>query len=301
MENYNRSPHALATSNFDATRARKADLHVHTDASDGAWSVDEIVASAAQRGVETLAITDHDSVASVARARELAGERGIELVPGIEISSQWRGVSVHVVGLMIDIDHDTLKTALEGVRATRAARAKEIGAALAAVGIEGAYEGALAFAGNPEQLSRTHFARFLVSTGHCTHTSEVFSRFMKPGKPGHVPQTWMEMADAIALIHACGGHAVLAHPARYDVQWYGGHTQLVAEFKNAGGDALEVICAAHTPSDWSIYAAHCRKYDLYASLGSDFHSPKESRLAIGDLPRMPSSVKPVWSLWSGYP
>jgi predicted metal-dependent phosphoesterase TrpH len=201
---------------------------------------------------------------------------------------------------MIDINHPTLNTALEHVRATRAARGKEIGNALAAVGIEGAYEGALAFAGKPEQLSRTHFARYLVSIGLCAYTSEVFARYMKPGKPGYVPQTWMEMTDAIALIHGCGGYAVLAHPARYDVQWYGGSTQLVAEFKNAGGDALEVICAAHTPSDWSIYAAYCRKYDLYASLGSDFHSPKESRLAVGDLPRMPSSVNPVWSLWSGH-
>jgi 3',5'-nucleoside bisphosphate phosphatase len=298
MENDTRSAETTNAQQASSSRALKADFHVHTVASDGAWSVDEVIVVAAQRGVDALAITDHDTTASVSRAMALARDRGIALVPGIELSAQWRGVSVHVVGLMIDIEHAGMCAALAKLRATRAARGQEIGAALQAAGIDGAYEGALAYAGDTEQLSRTHFARYLVSKGYCSHTAEVFTRYMKPGKPGYVPTEWMEMSEAIGLIHSAGGRSVLAHPARYDVQWHGGSAQLVAEFKAAGGDALEVICAAHSPSDWSIYAAHCRKYDLHASLGSDFHSPRESRLAIGDLPRLPSSVKPVWTLWN---
>jgi len=245
-----------------------------------------------------LAITDHDTVANVERAGGLAQRFGIALIPGIELSAQWRGISVHVVGLAIDSKHAALHATLEHVRNLRAVRGKAIAASLAEAGIKGTYEGALAYAGEATQLSRTHFARYLVAKGHCSHTAEVFTRYMKPGKPGYVAQTWMEMSDAVALINLCGGYAVLAHPARYDVQWHGGATQLIAEFKAAGGHALEVICAAHTPADWSIYAAHCRKYDLHASMGSDFHSPKESRLNIGDLPPLPASVKPVWELWS---
>jgi 3',5'-nucleoside bisphosphate phosphatase len=276
----------------------KADLHLHTDASDGAWSAEELIVAAAQRNLDFIAITDHDCTDSVAPAATAASARGLHVIPGVELSAQWNGISVHVVGLMIDIENESMKSSLENVRMVRAARGVEIGRALEAAGIENAYEGALKLAQSPEQLSRTHFARHIVSQGVCAHTGEVFTRFMKPGKPGYVPTDWMEMRDAIATIHAARGVAVLAHPARYDVQWYGGHTQLISDFKAAGGDAIEVICAAHTPSDWSIYAAHCRKFDLCASLGSDFHSPRESRLAIGDLPRLPSSVRPVWSLWN---
>jgi 3',5'-nucleoside bisphosphate phosphatase len=275
-----------------------ADLHLHTDASDGAWSTSEVVTVAAQRGVNLIAITDHDSIDANREAKALATRLGIGLVAGVELSAQWNGVSIHVVGLRIDDENLALTRALDGVRAMRETRARAIGAALEANGIAGAYQGALKLASAPDRISRTHFGRYLVETGHCSHMGEVFSRYMKPGKPGYVPTEWMSIETAVKTIHDAGGDAVLAHPARYDLQWHGGAAQLLRAFKDAGGDAIEVLCASHTPADWSVYAAHCRTFGFKASLGSDFHSPRESRIAIGDLPRLPGSVTPVWSDWN---
>jgi 3',5'-nucleoside bisphosphate phosphatase len=275
-----------------------ADLHVHTLASDGAWSATEVVTVAAQRGVKLLAITDHDSVEAIPEAQRVAKQFGIQFISGIELSTQWNGASIHIIGLNVNCDNSSLSAILSGVRSMRASRGVEMGAALEKAGVSGAYEGALKLASAPDAISRTHFGRYMVATGHCSTMGEVFSRYMKPGKPGYVATEWISIEKAVEAIHAAGGDAVVAHPARYDLQWHGGHTQLLRAFKDAGGDAIEVLCAAHSPADWSVYAAHCRNFGFRASLGSDFHSPKESRIAIGDLPRLPASLTPVWADWN---
>lgn len=275
-----------------------ADLHLHTTASDGAWSAEEVVRVAAARSVELLAITDHDETRSTAEARKWATHFGIQYVAGIEISAVWRGVDLHVVGLNIDELHPEISNTVAQAKRMREVRGRAMGDALEREGIVDAYASALKYSETPENLSRTHFARVLVERGVCSHTSEVFSRFMKPGKPGYVPTEWMPLERAISAIRSAGGDAVIAHPSRYDLQWVGGMPSLLADFKEHGGTGIEVICAAHTPADWSVYAAYCRRFGLKASLGSDFHSPKESRLAIGDLPRLPGSLTPIWADWS---
>jgi 3',5'-nucleoside bisphosphate phosphatase len=275
-----------------------ADLHLHTQASDGAWTAQEIVVAAAARGINLIAVTDHDSVDANDEAIRYGQSHGVRAVRGVELSAQWNGVSIHVVGLNLDPGNAALESALADVRDTRRTRAQAIAAEFDAIGIEGSYAGALKHASAEDRISRTHFARYLVEKGLCVTTGEVFSRYMKPGKPGYVPTEWMPIERAVGLIHGAGGSAVIAHPARYDLQWHGGINQLLRAFKDAGGDAIEVICSAHTPADWSLYAAHCRTFGFKASIGSDFHSPKESRVAVGDLPRLPASLNPVWADWS---
>lgn len=275
-----------------------ADLHSHTRASDGACNALELVTVAVARGVSLFAITDHDTVSSVQAGRDAAASAGLAFVGGVELSAQHSGVSIHVVGLNIDETHASLATAMAQTRDLRSTRAIEMARDLELSGIPNPYEGAKRFAANSDLISRTHFSRYLVEQGICGSNGEVFARFMKPGKPGYVSVEWMPLEKSIALIHAAGGDAVLAHPARYDCDRMGGVEAMVKEFKAAGGNAIEVVCSGHSPSDWAKFAALARKYDLRASIGSDFHSHAESRVKIGDLPRLSGSLVPVWRDWA---
>ena len=274
-----------------------ADLHCHSRFSDGTLAVDALVALAASRGVRLLALTDHDEVSGVEAARKAAAACDLRLVSGVEISAQWQGISVHVVGLRLDENNPELAAALARVRSQRNERAKRMGDSFAAMGIAGVLEGAKAYAPNPNLLSRTHFARHLVDSGVCASVGEVFARFMKPGKPGYVKHEWLPMDAAVSLIHGAGGRAVLAHPGRYETDGHGGKQALLRDFSDAGGDAVEVVCAAHYPPEWAEYAALARKFNLLASIGSDFHSPMESRVKFGDLPRLSPNLKAVWHDW----
>jgi hypothetical protein len=171
-----------------------------------------------------------------------------------------------------------------------------MGDALAAVGIPGAYEGALRHVTSDKMISRTHFARFLVEAGHAREVKDVFRRYLAPGKPGYVPHVWATLGQAIGWIHGAGGQAVLAHPGRYDFG-AGGMRRLLAQFKQEGGDAIEVLSSSHTAAQYAEFAAHCRTYGFLASTGSDWHGPGESWLDLGDLPPLPAGVEPVWARW----
>lgn len=276
---------------------RVVDLHCHSRYSDGTLSVGDLVTLAKSRGVELLSLTDHDEVSGIPEARKHCAEQALAFVAGVEISSEWRDMSIHIVGLRVDDKNAVLTSLLAGARKARDDRAQRMDDAFEAVGIRGALAGASAYAPNPDLISRTHFARHLVDSGVCGSVGEVFTRFMKPGKPGYVAHQWVAMQAAIDAIHAAGGRAVLAHPARYETQFLGGPSTLLKCFAEAGGDGVEVVCAAHNPPEWAQYAALARRYDLLASIGSDFHSPMESRVKFGDLPRLSPNLKPVWHDW----
>jgi len=275
------------------THLLNADLHCHSTVSDGTLEPEALAARAKANGVELWALTDHDEIGGQRRARDAAQRAGLAYLSGCEISVTFAGTTVHIVGLGFDADDSALRDGLAKTRGGREERAREMAAGLAQVGIHGAFEGALPFVGNPELISRTHFARFLVERGHCADTSEVFRRYLTEGKPGFVPHRWAGLGDAVRWITAAGGIAVIAHPARYKLTPTEEYA-LFSEFKAHGGRGVEVITGSHSAAEALKYAATALEFELLASRGSDFHSPSESRIDLGSLPDLPASMTPVW-------
>jgi len=270
-----------------------ADLHCHSTVSDGTLSPEQLAQLAKENGVALWSLTDHDEISGQQRAAAAARAVGLDYVSGVEISVSFAGQTIHVVGLGIDPDDATLRSGLADTRDGRNRRAMAIGDSLAAVGIDGALDGAQAFAGNPEMVTRTHFARWLVATGVCRDTHEVFRRYLVRGKPGYVAQQWATLQDAVSWINGAGGIAVIAHPARYKISTHE-EWALFDEFKAHGGRGVEVQTASHSDADVAKYSALAQRNGLLASRGSDFHSPGESRIELGALPALPAGLTPVW-------
>jgi 3',5'-nucleoside bisphosphate phosphatase len=272
-----------------------ADLHCHSVVSDGTLEPEVLAARAAANGVELWALTDHDEIGGQHRAAAAARSHGMRYLTGTEISVTFAGETVHIVGLGFAADDAGMKRGLEETRGGREARAREIAAGLAQVGIKDAYDGALKYVGNPELISRTHFARFLVETGVCKDTNEVFRRYLTEGKPGFVPHRWASLKDAVHWITDAGGVAVIAHPARYKLTANEEYA-LFSEFKAHGGRGVEVVTGSHTAAEYVKYAETAKEFGLAASRGSDFHSPDESHTDLGRLPYLPGGLTPVWEL-----
>ncbi len=272
-----------------------ADLHCHSVVSDGTLTPEALAARAKANGVELWALTDHDEIGGQHRAAAAAAAEGMHYLTGTEVSVTFAGETVHIVGLGFDPDDPAMRAGLEATRGGRGARAQEMAAQLAQVGIKGAYEGALRYVGNPELISRTHFARFLVEIGACRDTPEVFRKYLTEGKPGYVPHRWASLKDAVHWITDAGGMAVIAHPARYKFTPNEEYA-LFSEFKAHGGRAVEVVTGSHTAAEAVRYAATAKEFGLAASRGSDFHSPDESHTDLGRLPWLPGDLTPVWEL-----
>lgn len=277
-------------------RQLNADLHCHSFISDGTLSPAAVAARAAQFGVQLWSLTDHDEVAGQIEAARAAREFGLSYVDGVEISVTWAHETIHVIGLRVDSLNAELVEGLAKTRCGRERRAREIGARLEAIGIEGGFAGALARAGNPDLISRTHFARFLVETGVCVDMQEVFAQYLVAGKPGYVPMRWATLGEAVQWIIDAGGVAVVAHPGRYSLSALE-MDALLGEFKEHGGTGLEVITGSHTPSQYREYAEVATRFGFLASRGSDFHDPIESRAELGSLPPLPQSLVPIWHDW----
>ncbi len=272
-----------------------ADLHCHSVVSDGTLTPEELAARAHANGVQLWALTDHDEIGGQARALAAAKALGMQYLTGVEISVTFIGQTVHIVGLGFDANNAALQQGLRDTRGGRRQRAMEMSEGLAKAGIAGAYEGALPYVGNPELISRTHFARFLVESGVCKDTNEVFRRFLTEGKPGYVPHRWATLKDAVHWITQAGGLAVVAHPARYKFTPNEEYA-LLTEFKGHGGRGIEVVTGSHSAAEYVTYAHAAQEFGLAASRGSDFHSPDESHTELGTLPLLNSALTPVWAL-----
>jgi 3',5'-nucleoside bisphosphate phosphatase len=273
-----------------------ADLHCHSTVSDGQFAPADVARRAHANGVTLWALTDHDEVGGQHEARATAEALGMGYLSGVEISVTWAGRTVHIVGLGIDPHSQILIDGLARTRDGRAARAEAIGEQLATLGIPDAYEGALHYVSNPDMMSRTHFARFMVEHGHCANTQEVFDRYLGDGKPAYIAHRWAKLADALGWIQAAGGVAIVAHPGRYAYSQLEFDT-FFGEFIDLGGKAIEVVTGSHTPDQYREYADVARRFGFEASRGSDFHAPGEGRIELGALPPLPADLKPVWERW----
>ncbi|MDE2080893.1 MAG: PHP domain-containing protein [Burkholderiales bacterium] len=270
-----------------------ADLHCHSNVSDGTLTPEALAARALAGGVELWSLTDHDELGGQQRARDAALALGLAYLTGTEISVSFAGETVHIVGLGFDADDPALQQGLAATRSGRRERAQRMADGLARAGIGGAFEGALRYAGNPELISRTHFARFLVDSGVCPDTHSVFRRYLTEGHPGYVPHAWARLGDAVRWIVDAGGIAVIAHPGRYrytPTEEYALFTEFIAH----GGQAVEVTTGSHSAAEQLRYADTAIEFGLLASRGSDFHSPGESRTELGALPDLPGRLTPVW-------
>lgn len=275
------------------------DFHTHSSVSDGLLSPTELVRRAAANGVTWLALTDHDELGGLGEAALAARECGIDFLGGVEVSIEWREKPIHIIGLghALDTDQSALQAGLQALRLGRVERARRMADALEAIGIDGVYEGALRYAGNPYLISRAHFARYMVEIGIAKDVSAVFHSYLTPGRPGYVDHRWVSLQDALSWIHAVGGVAVVAHPSRYRLS--GGEMRaLLTEFKELGGQGIEVIYGSLSHSQSLHYARLARYFGFHASRGSDFHGPEESFSELGSLAPLPLDLKPVWRFFT---
>ncbi len=268
------------------------DLHLHSRASDGSLTPTQLVQLCATHGVQMLALTDHDCLQGLGEAKQAAHTAGIRFIPGVEISVSWEHKTLHVVGLNIDAEAPLLKTGLARLQQTRAGRAQEIGRRLEARGYTGAFAGANSLAGN-DNLTRTHFARWLHDSGHAGSVQKAFQRFLAHGKPGYVATTWASLEECIHWIHAAGGQAILAHPLRYHMtrSWL---IKAMTAFKQAGGDGVEVICGNNNPDEQAVMSHLAGQFALCASAGSDFHGPAAGWHQPGVNISLSRDLTPVW-------
>lgn len=270
------------------------DLHCHSTASDGALTPAEVVQRAAEFGVTALALTDHDTTAGLAEAQQQADSVGLHLIPGIELSCNWQNKCLHVVGLGIDPSYAPLANATHLLQSTRLERAEKIAFKLEQKRIPGAMLAVKKAAGEG-MITRSHFADFLLSQNHVSTQQEAFDRYLAKGKSAYVSTTWAELEVAINWITESGGVAVLAHPMRYKLtaNWM---NRLLAVFKEAGGQGIEVITSRMNPDELRRVADFAKRFDLAGSVGSDFHNPANPWVELGRLPALPTHIKPVWEL-----
>lgn len=272
------------------------DLHSHTTASDGCLTPEALVHRAVEMRVGTLAITDHDTTAAIAPAREEISRSGLalNLIPGVEISTVWENHEIHIVGLNIDITHPLMCEFLAQQTERRNQRAQQIAERLEKAQILGALEGAQRLA-QGGAVTRGHFARFLVECGKASSMADVFKKYLARGKTGYVPPQWCTIEQAIDVIHHSGGKAVLAHPGRYNLsaKWL---KRLVAHFAEHHGDAMEVAQCQQSPNERTQLATLARQHHLWASQGSDFHQPCPW-IELGRKLWLPAGVEGVWQLW----
>ncbi|MHB1778032.1 MAG: PHP domain-containing protein [Acidimicrobiales bacterium] len=272
------------------------DLHTHTHHSDGLLCPRDLVREAHASGIRGIALTDHDVTSGLEEAFQCASECGLELIPGVEVSVTWGGQTIHIVGVRIDPGNPALQAGLGRIQETRRERARAMSLRLSRCGIAGAYEGVLRHS-HGVIVGRTHFARYLVEQGFAKDIRQAFTRYLRKGGSAYVAAQWASLADAVGWIRGAGGAAVIAHPGRYRLST-GAMRRLIGEFKEAGGEGIEVVSGSHNEEAVEHFAEISLAHGLLASAGSDYHGEGETHTGVGRLKPLPAKCTPLWSLWA---
>jgi len=261
---------------------RVADLHIHTNFSDGSGAPEEVVCEAEALGLEIIAITDHDTAHGVARAQAAASSCGLRTIPGVELSAYFEGQEVHIVGLFIEPQVPTLRKELRRLVATRRERIYKIAAKLASVNISL----------DPDEITtsvyaptRLNVAERLCQLGHASSIAAAFARFLKEGSPAYVPKPLLTIPQAVSLIRQAKGVSILAHPEEWVSQ------EVVARLALLGLDGIEVYSPGVVPLRQERRAAWAKKYGLIMSGGSDYHGDKKPESALGSVRLTAQEVK----------
>ena len=272
------------------------DLHCHSTASDSVLAPAKLVERAHGRGVQLLALTDHDTVDGLAEARTAAQALGMQLVNGIELSCLWNGATIHVLGYGFTTDAPALQQAIAQLHEGRWRRAEQIAQRLEAKGMPGALEGARAIqqelgdSGNAP--ARPHFAEFLVRAGHVRDRAEAFRKWLGSGKLGDVKQHWPSLEQTVQTLRDSGAWISLAHPWQYDFT-RSKRRRLVIDFAQAGGHALEVVNGMQPLEQVGGLSILVRELGLMATVGSDFHAPGDWS-ELGLYRSLPEDLSPLW-------
>jgi len=271
------------------------DLHCHSTFSDGALSPEELIYKAQKQQVRCLSLTDHDTVAGYGELNEAAIGTDIKIINGIELSTRWKKYDIHILGYQINHTSE-LDELIRNQNQSRIERAIQIGASLSLVGVENAYEKACEQAGH-NRVGRPHFARVLINEGKTRDMKSAFKQFLGRGKNAYIPTPWITIQQAVNGIVTAGGKAVIAHPLKYGLTRSKLH-ELINEFKEAGGEGIEVVSGEMTVTQIKEMAATSMRFNLLASSGSDFHSDTLSRTNLGRQQQLPVNCKPIWHDWN---
>ncbi len=259
----------------------KVDLHTHTLASDGALSARDLVRKAVEHGVDVLAITDHDSTEGIAEAtQEAARHPGFTLVPGLEINCNVEGGEIHILGYLVDHEAPWFREFLATQRAARTARVYTLTERLAELGVSIDPAEVFALAGEAAP-GRPHVAQVMVKHGYVQSVREAFDRYLRSDGPANVPRHRLGPREAVEVIRRAGGVPVIAHPGLAN------RDEMIPELVEAGLQGIETYYAEHSTQQVRAYLELCRRFDLVATGGSDYHGPHTGRANPPGTPRVP--------------
>lgn len=271
------------------------DLHCHSNYSDGLLSPQDLLNRALDANLRLLALTDHDTVDGVLLLNQLNTSADLRIINGIELSVRWRKKDIHMVGLGLNLSDKGLHFIIEQQQLNRRQRALQISEKLEELGVDSAFLKACELAGH-ERIGRPHFAKVLVNENKVKDMVSAFKRFLARGRPAYVETHWIDLDTAVDCIQAAGGHSVLAHPLKYKLTQTK-LLELIKEFKDLGGDGMEVVSGNTSEKESYALALIAQKMELLASSGSDFHGDKMSSTSLGRQRALPLTCRPIWQQW----